>query len=159
MSSQRSVKPLSLELSDGPVLAAFLVTIHLLAAAAAALLPFPWYTVVVLWLGLAINLARNLGVWPWSPSDRNVTAVRVDGDGGWQVRAGGDWHRAELRPDTYVCRLWVVLRFRLSSGRRCSAVITPDRIDRIGFRHLRVALKVGAFSPTASSDSADGLDT
>ena len=71
-----------------------------------------------------------------------ATALRLDSDGGLQVRnERGEWVAAEVQGDSLVTRVLVVLRYRVAGRRTETRVILPDSAPADAIRRLRVSLR------------------
>ena len=75
-----------------------------------------------------------------------------ESDGDWQLLMANDNEvTGQLRPDSYVFRLLVILRIQLESGGCATVVILPDMLDPQSFRRLRVRL----FQPRLAEATED----
>jgi hypothetical protein len=135
MSHVAYASPLVLEPGHSRYLIGYLVVIHALALAV---------LVAPLNLSLALRVILTGVVvisFIWQMTRRRPHRLIWEADGEWQLLYGnGNEYTGQLRPDSYVSTLLVILRFRLEQGGRCTVVMLPDMLDSESFRRLRVRL-------------------
>jgi len=143
VSSQRYAAPLRIALEPSPhlfVLYAFVLGGGLLSLWLAA--P-PWplgLATSLLALGLCIGVLRR-HVWLSAPAA--IRELVWEADGLWRLlRVDGSESEACLQGDSFVHPYLVVLNFRQLDGRRCSVLLTPQRVSAETLRRLRVRLKL-----------------
>ena len=95
----------------------------------------------LLWiLRVAIAVVVTISL-VWHLRGRLPRRLVWESDGDWQLlMANGNEVTGQLRPDSYVFRLLVILRIQLESGGCTTVVIFPDMLDTQSFRRLRVRL-------------------
>lgn len=135
MSQDAYASPLVLEPRRSRYLFIYLFMVHTMAL---VVLAAPINLPLLLRFGIAaaviISFIRQLGR---LPPQRLVW----EADGEWQlIYADGNVSTGQLRPDSYVSTLLVVLCFRLQSGGSSSVAILPDMLDPQSMRRLRVRL-------------------
>jgi toxin CptA len=144
MSHDAYANPLVLEPRRSRYLFIYLCVVHTMALLALAVpinLPlFPRFGIATLVIFSFIRQLRRLPpqclVW--------------EADGEWQLfYADGNKSTGQLRADSYVSTLLVVLCFRLQSGGTRSVVILPDMLDPQSMRRLRVRLLQARLAETA----------
>lgn len=94
--------------------------------------------------GLAALIIGSLiwSHWRSIPAKRPVQAAVLDGYGEWWLECGAEPKSAVLRPDTYMSRWLVILRFRDAGGCRRDLVVARDAVPSEVFRRLRVVLNL-----------------
>jgi len=134
-------QPLRIELCTSRLLAAGGGLLHLLAVMACLLADVPLPVGALLALPVCAHYAYFLRRQVSARTGRAVGALAWDERRGWRVRCGGGgWQAARLRIPVFVSAALVIVRFRLDSGRTCSAVVVADRLPADHFRRLRVRL-------------------
>lgn len=134
-------RPLRVELGRSRLLTAAGAGIH--AAGALACLVAALHPVLrVLLLALTgAHLVYFLRRQVTATADGAVSAISWDEQRGWRVCAlPGGWQAAQPLMPVFVTAQLVVVRFRASNRRACSAVIVGDRLGADDFRRLRVRL-------------------
>jgi hypothetical protein len=154
MSHVAYASPLALEPGVSRYLKLYLIVIHSMALAVVAA---PLNVPVVLRLGIAVVIVISF-VWQWRRTRENDPArihrLVWEADEDWYLWCNDSTeHVGQLRPDSYVSTLLVILRFQLEQGGRCSVVILPDMLDKQSFRRLRVRLYQARLAD-AAEDSA-----
>ncbi len=142
-------RPLRLELSASPRLAALGGLVHVLAAGTClqARLPLSLTGLLLAAIGMHywVFLRRHVGVIPAAALD----GIAWDAHRGWRVRvAGGGWRPARLLTPFFVSLSLVVVRFRTSHRKLHTAVVFADRLPADAFRRLRVRLLQTVPAPT-----------
>lgn len=114
--------------------------IYLLLVHALALLVLVGPIELPAWLRF-VMAAAVISSFLWQVSRLPPRRLMWETDDDWQLLfQDGSEQNGELRPDSYVSPLLVVLRFRLPAGGTRSVLILPDMLDRQSFRRLRVRL-------------------
>ena len=144
MSHDAYANPLVLEPRRSRYLCIYLGVVHAMALVA---LTAPINLPLLLRFGIAalviLSFIRQL---------RRLPPQRLvwEADGEWQLfYADDNISTGQLRPDSYVSTLFVVLCFRLQSGGTRSVVILPDMLDPQSMRRLRVRLFQARLAETA----------
>jgi len=113
----------------------------MLAAAACLLATLPLSVRLLLVALTTLHYVYFLRARASAQTGAAVRAVAWDNTRGWQVCCSdGSWQRAELRIPVFVSVPLVIMRFRVSTGRTCSAMVVADRLSTDEFRRLRVCL-------------------
>lgn len=96
--------------------------------AAAALVAASW---------LVCRRHPALGIGP-----RGITALKLDGEGGWQLRCGtsSNWRPAVLHPRSVVRGRWLVLRFDVENVGQRVRLLMGDEAAAEPMRRLRQRL-------------------
>lgn len=129
-------------------LAAWLCATHLVAAAAAWIVPAPpWVkapVVIAIGVSLIFHLARSAAL--HAPEAIVALEIRDDGAVALQTRRG-EWLDCELLPTSFVSRNLTIINLRPLGRRRARHVIlVPDNVDARDFRRLRTWLRWAAQS-------------
>lgn len=132
----------SIQLRPSPRLAAYVVSIHGIAAAGILATPLAHYAVLGILVLLAASLTCGLcRVLLLSP--RAVSALTYDRDGTWSLElVDGAELTVELRPGALIHPRFMVLSFR-GPRRGLSLALIDDNADRDQVRRLRVRLRLG----------------
>jgi len=135
MSHVAYASPLVLEPGRSRYLIGYLVVTHALALSVlAGPLNLPLALRLILAGVVVYSFVRQL-------SRRRPYRLIWEADGEWQLLfENGNEYTGQLRPDSYVSTLLVILRFQRERGGQCSVVILPDMLDAESFRRLRVRL-------------------
>lgn len=148
MSHVAYASPLVLEPRRSRYLLIYLVLIHALAL---AVLAAPLNLSLTLRLAVAAAVVLSF--------IRQIIRVPPrhlvwESDGDWQLLfQDGSEYTGQLRPDSYVSPLLVILRFQLEQGGYCSVVMLPDILDPQSFRRLRVRLYQARLADTAEESA------
>ncbi len=135
----RFERPLRLELGASPLLARVAAAVHLLAGAACLLASLPGALRWALAAASALHYGWFVRRQCRATTSRAVSGIAWDRQRGWTVRCGeSGWRGAQLLSPVFVSLPLVILRFRVSGGARCSALVVADRLDAEGFRRLRL---------------------
>lgn len=133
-------EPLELLIRPSRLIAALLLTLHLLALAACAPLPLPllWRAVLILSILAAfvnnglLYLKRTPKRLHWSPEE------------GWTLTArDGTDHPVELMTEAYLSPWLVVAHFKDELGKPRTVMLAQDSVRPDGFRRLKVLLRYG----------------
>jgi hypothetical protein len=104
-------------------------------------LPLPIWSQWVLVGLLSLQTGQEVGTHILRNTPHAITHALWDAQGRWVLQfASGLRCIAELEGDSLVTLALLVLNFRLSSGRRCSLILTTDNCDSESLRQLRVRL-------------------
>jgi len=134
-------QPLRVELRASRLLAGGGGLLHALAAIACLLARLPLPVGVLLTALTATHYGYFLRRQASARAGWAVGALAWDERRGWTVRCvRGGWQTARLRIPVFVTASLVIVRFRLGSGRTCSAMVVADRLPADAFRRLRVRL-------------------
>lgn len=140
MWSEKSA-PLHLDLRRSPRLVLLICMCHGGAAALAAVLPVPAWTVGALAAAVLVSATAAVARHALQLHPRAVRAVISRDAGEWLlVDCDGLCRRASLSSDSYVHPWITILNF--TGGRRCTVLVLPDRVDREAYRRLRVRLRL-----------------
>jgi toxin CptA len=133
---------LRVRLRPSRTLVAAIALAHLAAAAAALALPGAAAAIVV--AGAVVSAAWHLRE-ALHRAPRAVAGLELGADGRVAVAGpAGDWSAARLRTAAVPASWLAVVTLQDARGRRRSAVVLPDALDRDAFRRLRVWLRWGA---------------
>ena len=130
-----------------------MVTAHLLAMGAIALIALPWAYQGALLAMVAFSFYR-------ATQANNHAQWRCDPDGQLLISNKGSWEMVDVLPDSTVLAWLVVLRYRLPGKRFAdTCLILADSMPDDDFRRLRVWLRWRAMTLTATSRSGSGRMT
>ncbi len=145
---------LHVRLRPSPTLVAAIALAHL-AAVAAALVALPGGAAAVAAIGVALSATAHLRE-ALHRAPRAIAALELSADGPVAVAGpSGDWLTAQVRTAAVPAPWVAVVTVRDALGRRRSAVVLPDALDRDAFRRLRVWLRWGVAGDVAAADAAN----
>ena len=135
-------------------LAAAIALAHL-AALAAAVVALPGGAAAVVAAGVVLSAIGHMRQ-ALHRAPQAVAGLELTADGQAAVAGpSGDWSTARLRSAAVPVPWLAVVTLRDALGRRRSAVILPDALDRHAFRRLRIWLRWGAAAGPAGADSTN----
>jgi toxin CptA len=135
-------------------LAAAIASGHL-AAAAAAIVALPGAAAAIATLGVALSAIAHVRL-ALHRAPHAVVGLEFTADGRAGVAGpGGDWLAARVRSAVVPVPWLAVVTLRDALGRRRSAVVLPDSLDREAFRRLRLWLRWRTPASLPSTDSAN----
>jgi hypothetical protein len=118
-----------------------LSALHLLALVAWWRAPLPPLTLLPVVVLLALYWLYQSRCLLAGDTAGGLTKLSWDSVRGWRVfRRADGWRSAALVKPVFVTSRLVIVSFRLTRFRTCSAIIVGDRISRQEFRRLRVRL-------------------
>ncbi len=147
---------LRVRLRPSPTLAATIAAAHV-AALAAAVVALPGAAAAVAVAGVVLSGIAHLRL-ALHRVPHAVAGLELTADGDVAVAGpGGDWSTARLRSVAVPVPWLAVITLRDASGRRRSAVVLPDALDREAFRRLRIWLRWRTAAGSPAADSANAL--
>lgn len=148
MSLNTYAAPLALEITASVPFALLLVCVHVGAVAVLVMLPVAQELIAVLAFLAAAHALYATRRHALLRDAKSVVKVLWDTQDEWTLtRRDGTTCSARLLPGSYRHPLLTVLNFKVSTWRRRSVIIFPQRVNAESFRQLRVRMLLVSSSP------------
>ena len=134
-------QPLRIELGPSRLLIGAAAAVHALALAACLIASLHPLVRILLIALTGVHLVYFLRRQATATAGGAISGISWDVQRGWRVCAvPGGWQAAQPLSPVFITARLVVVRFRGSLDKRCSAMIVADRLQHDEFRRLRVRL-------------------
>lgn len=148
MSLNTYAAPLALEIAPSLPFALVLLGVHSAVVVVLLFMPLPEEFIAVLAIVVAVHAVYATWRHALLRAAKSVVQVLWDTQDEWTLtHRDGTTCYAQLLAGSYRHPLLTVLNFKVSTWRRTSVVIFPQRVAADGFRQLRVRMLLASSSP------------